>query len=274
MRHLLNYKKLLFSCLIYSSMWVGMMFIVKNQSTFNLSGNDNLWTNFFGISGIIYAITAAFLLLIVLQKFDNFKNLTHHEINIGRDIRDLLIFIKTDQELQIKAYQSLINHFNETAHGSFNTLRDKKRRSEYSSDTCENIYNLMRYITMMEPKSQSGKIALEKIISKITDLTSVRSNRIMLSCQSLSPLLYFFLWFMSVMLNIPFILFDGENVAVQGLMVAAIASSLRILNTIIKDFDDPLNGFWNTDLSELIEFIEKEKNKDLKKLYFYEFVIR
>ena len=48
----------------------------------DVAGNDELWTVFFSIIGVIYAITVAFLLVLVLEKFNRFASTVLDEINL------------------------------------------------------------------------------------------------------------------------------------------------------------------------------------------------
>ena len=150
---------------------------------------------------------------------------------------------------------------------------NNKKKKKLESDTCTDLYEVIKNVAQLEPVTTSGKIALKEIVSNIGNITTIRTKRIELSKEALSPILYIYIRFMGIMLNVPFILFNGGNIWIQGGMVVAVASAIRILFGIIKDFDSPLTGFWNVDESILKDFVKKEEDKDLNKIFFDEFVV-
>ena len=84
---------------------------------------------------------------------------------------------------------------------------------------------------------------------------------------SLSPLLYFYLQFMGSMLTFPFMLFNGGNVYMQGLMITAVVCAIVILYEIVKDFDNPLIGFWNVDTLTLENFVKQEASRENSNIF-------
>lgn len=264
-----QYSSLIYSCISHSLLWIGLMLLVRYQNYFDLSGKDYLWTVFFSIVGVIYAITVAFLLVIVLEKYKRLDDTIIAEINLMEDVRDFLIFIKNNMSIQKKIYKSLLEYARFVYQKEWQELKQHRENNTYcDSDTSKELYQLMEDISKLEPKSKNEEIALREIITKIGEITTLRTIRVNLSAESLSPILYFYLRMMGAILTVPFILLNGGNVFMQGGMVLAIVSAIKILYSIIKDFDNPLVGFWNVQPTELKHFLERENNKDLNKLFF------
>ena len=161
------YTKLLLSCAIRSFIWISLMVIIRNQDIVDLSGKDNLWMIFFSIVGVIYAITIAFLLVIVLEKFNKFSATMLEEINLIQDIRDFLIFIKVQPEVKAKLYSDLLKYVESIYKEEFPKMKKARNSKEnLNSDTCKNIYNVITDIKQIEPKTHSGTIALQELIKK------------------------------------------------------------------------------------------------------------
>ena len=88
---------------------------------------------------------------------------------------------------------------------------------------------------------------------------------------NMPPLLSFYLIFMEAALTLPFVLFNGGNIYIQGGMVIAVSSALHILYSIVKDFDNPITGFYNVSSQGLRDFVQRENDKELEHLFFHQF---
>jgi hypothetical protein len=269
MQQLKQYKKLILSCVLYTLFWLGAMLLIRHYNYFDIDAKDNLWTLFFSIVGVIYAITIAFLLVMVLEKYNKFNGIIDKEINSIQDIRDFLILFKAKTNVQKNIYQSLIQYVKSVYEKEWVQLKKCRENNEYyDSDTSKELYQLIDNIGKLEPKSEVEKITLQEIIVKMGEITTLRSTRVNLSFESLSPVLYFYLKMMSSILTIPFVLYNGNDLFIQGIMISAVVIAMKILYAIIKDFDNPLVGVWSARTTELELFVKKEEDKYLNKLLF------
>lgn len=212
------------------------------------------WSPFFSIFGMVYAIISGFLLVNVLGRYSNLTNTFEAELNAVEDIRDFLVYVDGEQEeSKQEIREALLTYIRSVAGKEWKAM---SRFVALDSDTSEELYAVMRAVNKLRLTNESDRVALRSLMEKLSELTTLRTQRISLAKQKLPPRLKLLTFFMSLGLIAAMILVGAGNVLIHMGMVGFITIAVHLLYMIISDLDQPFSGVWNIDKSPL-EKIQK-----------------
>ena len=121
------------------------------------------------------------------------------------------------------------------------------------------VGEIIKAVKKLKSTAKDGQSAWEKIVDKICDLTSRRTDRLELAESGLKGYLKFFLIFMSLVIVGGTIFLDLAELWLHLFMVCATTAGVVGLYMVLIDVDTPFTGFWHID-ETLLDYI-KEKLK-------------
>jgi len=138
------------------------------------------------------------------------------------------------------------------------------------ADTTREMYEIFKAINDIELRNKKDEIALQLLMQKMTEVTTLRTKRISTATQKLPFSLKLLLYFMSWSLIFGLILMGVYNLIIHIIMIMFLVLSVQLLNAIILDIDDPFEGVWNIKPTLFFDFLNSlelsEKNiKDLNR---------
>ena len=151
---------------------------------------------FFGVFGVIYAIVAGFIILVLLENYSAIKAHIWAEVNTLQDLRDYLVYVD-NQDTLVAEIKGAIKAYVES-------IIDKEwpqmiNASQVDMDTSAEIYEIMQCINKLEVTNRSDSVALSKLIDTVGEITTHRTNRLYASGEKLPFLLMLFIIILSIL---------------------------------------------------------------------------
>lgn len=235
--------------------------VVRSFVSYEGIGDDvSAWGAFFTVFGVIYAIIAGFLLLDVLGRYGALARTCEAELNAVECIRDFLVYLEANQsEIGIRIRLSLRSYVASVSRTEWPQMCDAA--GDTDSDTSEELYALMRVVNEVKVESEADQVVLTALIDKISEITTMRTERICLANTRLPPRLKALLLFMSISLVAGFLLMKVANVYVHFFMAASLAMCVHLLYMIIEDLDHPFYGVWNVSNFGFDQLLVKFENE-------------
>lgn len=203
----------------------------------------DIWSVFFTVFGVIYAIIVGFILFDTPDSYNDLKYAMRDELNAIQDVRDLAIYLREQSEVT----KQLLQRVNEYVDSVVN--REWKNRIESASpaegDTSPEIRKIMRTVDKIQVKDQNDELAVDHLIKKIGDLTSYRTKRWHNASDRLSPMLRLLVIFLSSILAIGFILLHTDSVWLHIFLVSAITFSISVTYQVVQELNRPFKGAWS-----------------------------
>lgn len=237
-------SKLYLTLFLLNTLAITLMLVLRHFFSETLEDvSIEAWGIFFAVVGAIYAIIAGFLLVELLSRFHRLSATLQDELNAIEDIRDFLVYIDDNENVKYNIRQALLNYIDSVIGREWSIL--VSRPKEGDSDTSPELYKIMEAVEDIQVIDQSDSVALDAIITKISDVTSFRTERFERSKQQLSPALRGLIVFMSTMIVIGFVLMYLSSVWIHSFMIFAVVTSIYLLYFVIRDVNQPYTGLWN-----------------------------
>ena len=197
---------------------------------------------FFGVFGVIYAIVAGFIILVLLENYNAIKAYIWAEVNALQDLRDYLIYVDNQDAVideikgTIKIYVESIIEKEWTGMVGFGKV---------DMDTSAEVYEVMKSINKIRVTNQSDAVALDKLIDTVGEITTHRTNRLCASGEKLPFLLMLYIVILSVLLVFIFSLIPLQDTITRFLLNGVNVFSVVFIYIIIWDLSHPFNGAWS-----------------------------
>jgi hypothetical protein len=190
----------------------------------------------FATVGVIYAVMAAFLVVISWQNFDNTTNRLEHEANIYADIyRDST---GISAEFNERVRKALGDYVKSVVNDEW-PLMAKGLESEKSHALLHAVWDIY---AKYEPRGEKEKIFFEESVRKLNEGNEVRRQRIIDAGSGIHGILWLVL-IICGMITISFsFLFGTENFSVHIVMTCLLASLIALVLFTIMVFDYPFTG--------------------------------
>jgi hypothetical protein len=248
---------LLFSIGLSVALTLGMTLVLPGGVAISKAAP---WAEFFTVFGVIYAIISGFILLDVLNRHTDLASTVESELNAVEDLRDFLVYIDGEQDdAKFEIKQSLLEYLRSVCDREWKLMRAK---GSINADTSPELYKVMSAINRIQVTNPSDQVALASLIEKLSDITSLRTRRIILSNERLPSQLIGLLLFMSSVLVVGFACMVSTHFGLHAAMVGAITTAVHLLFMIIRDLDQPFQGAWNIRKDSLTA-IRDEFERDL-----------
>ena len=202
------------------------------------------WSAFFSVFGIVYAIVAGFLLVTVLTKYSDLNQVIENELNAIETVRDFLTYLNDERNEIKKNIKNALSHYTLSLHNNeWSEMSDPHEPMD--SDTCEELYKIMRKSKEISVDTEKDGIVFTAIIENISDITKLRTRRIALANERLPLRLKILMTFMSIVLITAFMLLGVHNIYTHVAILVSLSVSIHLLYMIIEDLDHPFYGIWN-----------------------------
>ena len=209
------------------------------------------WEEFYSVFGMIYAIVSGFLLVEVLNRFNKLSEVVEAELNAISDVRDFLLYVDGQEDIKQSVKKELQEYVHSVATVEWSTMNDDY--AVLNSDTSNELYDVMHAVNKVEVNNESDREALHFLISEMSSITSLRTERISIANQQLPPRLKHLLVYMSVVLVAAFVINAGMEPWIHCFMVGSITACVHLLYIVIADLNTPFTGLWTISVSPLIE---------------------
>jgi ABC-type multidrug transport system fused ATPase/permease subunit len=209
------------------------------------------WEEFYSVFGMIYAIVSGFLLVEVLNRFNKLSEVVEAELNAISDVRDFLLYVDGQEDIKLSVKKELQEYVHSVATVEWSTMNDDY--AVLNSDTSKELYDVMHAVNKVNVNNESDREALHFLISEMSSITSLRTERISIANQQLPPRLKHLLIYMSVVLVAAFIINAGIEPWIHCFMVGSITACVHLLYIVIADLNTPFTGLWTISVSPLIE---------------------
>ena len=209
------------------------------------------WEEFYSVFGMIYAIVSGFLLVEVLNRFNKLSEVVEAELNAISDVRDFLLYVDGQEDIKQSVKKELQEYVHSVATVEWSTMNDDY--AVLNSDTSKELYDVMHAVNKVEVNNESDREALHFLISEMSSITSLRTERISIANQQLPPRLKHLLVYMSLVLIAAFVINAGMEPWIHCFMVGSITACVHLLYIVIADLNTPFTGLWTISVSPLIE---------------------
>ena len=209
------------------------------------------WEEFYSVFGMIYAIVSGFLLVEVLNRFNKLSEVVEAELNAISDVRDFLLYVDGQEDIKQSVKKELQEYVHSVATVEWSTMNDDY--AVLNSDTSKELYDVMHAVNKVEVNNESDREALHFLMSEMSSITSLRTERISIANQQLPPRLKHLLVYMSVVLVAAFVINAGMEPWIHCFMVGSITACVHLLYIVIADLNTPFTGLWTISVSPLIE---------------------
>ena len=209
------------------------------------------WEEFYSVFGMIYAIVSGFLLVEVLNRFNKLSEVVEAELNAISDVRDFLLYVDGQEDIKQSVKKELQEYVHSVATVEWSTMNDDY--AVLNSDTSKELYDVMHAVNKVGVNNESDREALHFLISEMSSITSLRTERISIANQQLPPRLKHLLVYMSVVLVAAFVINAGMEPWIHCFMVGSITACVHLLYIVIADLNTPFTGLWTISVSPLIE---------------------
>ena len=209
------------------------------------------WEEFYSVFGMIYAIVSGFLLVEVLNRFNKLSEVVEAELNAISDVRDFLLYVDGQEDIKQSVKKELQEYVHSVATVEWSTMNDDY--AVLNSDTSKELYDVMHAVNKVEVNNESDREALHFLISEMSSITSLRTERISIANQQLPPRLKHLLVYMSLVLVAAFVINAGMEPWIHCFMVGSITACVHLLYIVIADLNTPFTGLWTISVSPLIE---------------------
>ena len=203
--------------------------------------DSGIWEIFYSVYGVLYAIIVGFVIVELLSKYEKISQLFEAEINNLQDLRDMILLLNCSKQKKNQILQSIYNYAKWVVTYEWKLMRNHKVKK---FDTTPELYEIYRNLYAVEPEKRLDEIALEIALQKLSDITTNRTDRLVLISQYLPLHLKVLIEIMSIMLILGLLLIKVNHFFIHFIMIFSLIFSVLFLRNIINDLDNPFEGMW------------------------------
>ena len=223
--------------------------------------DDNLQiTNFFQIMSTLYAICIAFTLWKAMNDHDDLKSTLREEAS---KMKAVLAFLQYFQNVSDRSTLESINAIRNQLleYVKLVLMRKKKYEPEAITASADRLRECVGLVEQLRTPLQNDKVALDGVIKGLADLMMIRSRRISLTENRISPYLILILSCISLVSISFFFIFDAQVFNAAHFIIPVLSFLYVFLLVLLIDLDQPFEGFWNVKaqvFEEVAAIIEKD----------------
>ena len=215
---------------------------------------DNTLEVFFGVFGVIYAIVAGFIMLVLLENYSAIKAHIWAEVNALQDLRDYLIYVD-NQDHRVEEIKGTIKLYVESV--IEREWLEMVSSGKTDMDTSAEIYAIMQSINKIEITNRSDAVALGKLIDTVGDITTHRTDRLFSSGEKLPFLLKPFILIMSILVILIFTFLPIDNFTIKLLLNGANVFAVVLIYLVILDLSHPFKGTWSISNEPFVDLLKR-----------------
>lgn len=220
-----------------------------------LSSKLVIWSMYYQVLGVLYAIIVGFILAELLTRFHSILTNISNELNSLEDIRDFLIYVDYNEDVKKNIMSAIYYYLDSVINKEWEVM--SHNTINISSDTSKELFDIMRAIEDIQIYDESDEVALSAVMQKVSDVTTYRTDRLERAKHKLSPVLYTLIIIMSIALVIGFILININNLFIHGFIIVAVVTIIYVIHIVINDLNHPFSGLWNITNKSFIEMRDK-----------------
>ena len=242
---------------------VGIVAMLRVRSWSPLDGAASTVTQvgevFFSIFGVMYAIIVGLLIVEANRRWRDLSSTIQDEINAIGLIHDCLRYF--DDSEGAGARRDLVTSFAnyvDVMESDWPLMEGAwTRKNRLLRFTGRGVTEIIDAATKLEPKDETARHAVGKIIDTIGDLTKHRANRLELAEHGLPFGFFLLICFMSLVIVGGVLLLDVPDVWLHGIIVTVIIIALHALAMLLLDMDRPFSGYWSIGKESLADIRTK-----------------
>lgn len=215
---------------------------------------ESLLEVFFGVFGVIYAIIAGFVILVLLQNYNTIKVHIWAEVNALQDLRDYLIYVDNQNNVVEKMRKTIKNYVESIIEKEW---KDMVGSGKVDMDTSAEIYEIMKSINTIKVTNPSDAVALNKLIDTLGNITTHSTNRLYSSGEKLPFLLFLFVIILSILVVFIFTLLPIQDTLTRFLLNGVNIFTAVFIYIIIWDLNHPFKGTWSINYKPYQNFLAR-----------------
>ncbi|WP_186400615.1 DUF4239 domain-containing protein [Stappia sp. P2PMeth1] len=212
---------------------------------------------FIQIVSTLYAICIAFTLWKATNDYDLLKTFLRDEASKVASIISLMrYFENVDEKDTIESMEKIKDYLAQYV--------SMARRGDVGDiGGLDGINECVYLVEKLSSPQENDKVALEKVISGLSELVMIRSRRISLSSNRIPKFLIFILGALSVASISLFFVFDSRELNVSHFVIPVLAFMYAFLMVMLFDLDNPFEGYWSVK-TKAFEEVSKVVDEFLK----------
>lgn len=226
---------------------LGLLITRRFVNQKNLRAHHDIAGYTFGIIGVIYAVLLGFIVVQVNDRFHSADANTMEETAIMMNLfRDVAPFSK-EERLKVR---TLIKDYAKAVLDSEWSSLALEEESEKARDI---FYQLWKTYADLKPQTDQQKIWYQESISKLNDLSILRTKRIFNSTHALGPMMWTLLIIGAFITIVFMYFFYADHIVLQCVMISFLAGTIAFMLFLIMS----LEGIYRGDISVKPTEIEK-----------------
>lgn len=243
--------------------------------------NNDVWEIFFNVFGMLYAVIAGLILVEEFKRYGDLYEDVELELNALQDIRDYLVYMdekkKTPEEIQLqkrakkKILLALMEYSASIIGKDWKGM--EKTCDELDTDTTGELNDLIKAVHELQVTNKSDQVGLEQIMILVSEITTLRTQRIALAYKKIPTQLSALINIMGIVLVISVTLLNVNSLELHLFVTAASSGVILIIYLLFQDLANPFVGQWNIPkegffrfMARLYLLIETRNIADMQKL--------
>lgn len=220
---------------------VAGLYLVRRFVSFErLRESNDVAGNYLQTLGTIYAVLLAFVVIAVWQQFNDARNYVEREAN------ELLDLFRTAKGFFEPVRSELQGHLRNYVDAVLREEWAAMARGEHA--VFERVWSIFDRVSDVlhgcEPRAEREKSLYSEALSRLNDLSDVRTNRLSASRMKIPLALRILLYTGAAITVGSMYLFAVEDFLVHAVMTGAMAGAVSHVLYVIGDLDDAFGGDW------------------------------
>jgi hypothetical protein len=215
---------------------VGLLLARRVFSHDRLKPTETATTQVLAMSGLLYAVLVAFVVVIVWQQFNDAQKRTEEEaVAISDLLHDSDGLPATGRPA---VQQTLIDYAKDVVDGEF----PRMRRGESIEQESSHLTKVWRDVLTIEPSSESEKTLYTEVVTKVNDLASARTARIAAADYHIPGELWVMLLGGGAIILIFTYLFPTPDAVLHSVLIGLAAALMAFVLYLIFAMEHPFVG--------------------------------
>ena len=215
---------------------LGLLLARRVFSHERLKSTETATTQVLTLSGLLYAVLVAFVVVIVWQQFNDAQKRTEEEAVAISDLLHDSDGLPAAGRPEVQ--QSLIDYTKDVVDGEF----PRMRRGEVIEQESSHLTTVWRDVLKIEPSSQSENAFYTAVVDKVNDLASARTARIAAADYHIPGELWVMLLGGGVIILVFTYLFPTPDAVLHSLVIGLAGALLAFVLYLIFAMEHPFVG--------------------------------
>lgn len=234
---------------------VGTLLFRKKFGHEHLSKHNDVAGFIYAVTGVIYAVLMAFVVLVVWEEHQEAHNIIEDEANSISSLQAISKGFSPDFTSELNLY--LNEYLNVVTNEDWVLMASRdainKRKSMPSDESFSRIRTLLYNY---QPLGSNDEILLDKAIDKLEDLAENRRMRFFATKLTVPGFMWFVLIIGGILTIIYSMLFSSSNLWAQLTMITILSISISLVLLLIYALDHPFVGIIKIEPDSLLNLIK------------------